>query len=195
MEIPKEPLHFGVASVIMVLRMDRKCGKHMKNIILVGMPGSGKSTLGVLLAKRLGYGYIDSDSVLVAQTGKRLPALIETLGNDGFLEKEAQVNASLVVESCVIATGGSAIYRRDAIDKMRQNGIVVYLQLSCEALAKRLGNWEQRGVVCHSGCTLEELYAERSPLYEAAADCIVSLDDTTIEAAAERVYKAVQDCR
>lgn len=164
----------------------------MKNIILVGMPGSGKSTLGVLLAKRMGYGYIDSDSVLVAQTGKRLPELIETLGNEGFLEREAQVNASLVVESCVIATGGSAIYRTDAIEKMKKNGIVVYLKLSCDALAKRLGNWEQRGVVCHAGCTLPELYAERSPLYEAAADCIVSLDNTTIEAATERVWQSVQ---
>lgn len=164
----------------------------MKNIILVGMPGSGKSTLGVLLAKRMGYGYIDSDSVLVAQTGKRLPELIETLGNEGFLEREAQVNSSLVVESCVIATGGSAIYRTDAIEKMKKNGIVVYLQLSCDALAKRLGNWEQRGVVCHAGCTLPELYAERAPLYEAAADCIVSLDNTTIEAAAERVWQAAQ---
>lgn len=164
----------------------------MKNIILVGMPGSGKSTLGVLLAKRMGYGYIDSDSVLVAQTGKRLPELIESLGNEGFLAKEAQVNASLVVESCVIATGGSAIYRTDAIEKMKMNGIVVYLKLSCDALAKRLGNWEQRGVVCHAGCTLPELYAERAPLYEAAADVIVSLDNTTIEEAAERVWQGVQ---
>lgn len=163
----------------------------MQNVILVGMPGSGKSTLGVLLAKRLGYGYIDSDSVLVAQTGKRLPELIETLGNEGFLSLEARVNAALVVESCVIATGGSAIYRTDAIDKMRQNGIVVYLHLSCEELSRRLGSLQQRGVVCRTGCTLPELYAERSPLYAQAADCIVDLDGSTIEEAACRLYDKV----
>ena len=92
----------------------------MKNIILVGMPAAGKSTLGVVLAKKIGYGYIDSDSVIVAREGKLLCELIDELGSDGFLEVEANVNATITAQRCVIATGGSAIYRRDAIEKMRE---------------------------------------------------------------------------
>ena len=138
----------------------------MKNVILVGMPGSGKSTLGILLAKKIHYGYIDSDSVIVAGAGKLLPDLISELGNEGFLALEARVNASLDVQSCVISTGGSAIYRGDVIEKMKKNGVVVYLKISYEEMAKRLGDYKRRGVVLQEGFTLRDLYEERAPLYE-----------------------------
>lgn len=164
----------------------------MKNIILVGMPGSGKSTLGILLAKKIGYGYVDSDSVIVARQGKLLPELIEELGNDGFLELEANINSSLNVSGCVISTGGSAIYRGDAIKKMKENGIVVYLDISYEEVVKRLGDFKNRGVVLKKGYTLKDLYRERVPLYQKYADYIVNLDGISIEESVEKVYKTIK---
>lgn len=163
----------------------------MKNIILIGMPGSGKSTLGVLLAKKIHYGYIDSDSVIVAKTGKLLTELIDELGNEGFLELEAQVNSSLNVSGCVISTGGSAIYSAAAIDKMKATGIAVYLKISYDELVKRLGDFKTRGVVLKDGFTLKDLYNERAPLYERAADITVELTGASIEDGAQAVYNAV----
>ncbi len=164
----------------------------MKNIILVGMPGSGKSTLGILLAKKIHYGYIDSDSVIVAKEGKLLPELIAELGNEGFLELEAQVNSSLAVKRCVIATGGSAIYRGDVIEKMKENGIVVYLKISFEEVEERLGDLKKRGVVLKDGFTLRDLYDERAPLYEKHADYVVELCHSTVEESADKICGIVQ---
>lgn len=163
----------------------------MKNIILVGMPGSGKSTLGILLAKKIHYGYIDSDSVIVAREGKLLPELIAELGNEGFLELEAQVNSSITAKRCVISTGGSAIYRGDAIEKMKQNGVVVYLKIPYEEVERRLGDLKKRGVVLKQGFALKDLYNERSPLYEQHADYIVELNEDSIEENAEKIRKAI----
>lgn len=165
----------------------------MKNIILVGMPGSGKSTLGILLAKKIHYGYIDSDSVIVAKEGKLLPELIEELGNKGFLELEAQVNSSINAKRCVIATGGSAIYRGDVIEKMKENGIVVYLKISYDEVVNRLGDLKKRGVVLKEGFTLKDLYDERAPLYEMHADFIVELNESSVEDSAEKIRKAIWD--
>ena len=164
----------------------------MKNVILVGMPGAGKSTLGVLLAKKIGYGYIDSDSVIVAREGKLLSDLIEEYGNEGFLDIEAKVNSSISAYRCVIATGGSAIYRGDAIDKMRENGVVVYLKISYEEMARRLGDFSKRGVVLKDGYTLLDLYNERTPLYEKHADYVVELDCLTIEKSAEKIKEKIE---
>ena len=163
----------------------------MKNIILVVMPGSGKSTLGILLSKAIGYGYIDSDSVIVAREGKLLPKLIEELGNDGFLEVEAKVNGSICASRCVISTGGSAIYRADAIQKMKKNGVVVYLKIPYEEVERRLGDLKTRGVVLKEGFTLRDLYEERVPLYEAQADFTVELDNSPIEENVEKVREAI----
>jgi shikimate kinase len=162
-----------------------------KNIILVGMPGSGKSTLGILLAKKIHYGYIDSDSVIVAQKGKLLPELIEELGNEGFLDLEAQVNGSLSVNRCVIATGGSAIYRGDVIEKMKENGIVVYLKIPYDEVEKRLGDLKKRGVVLKEGYTLKDLYEERAPLYELHADYIIELNESSVENSAEKIRRTI----
>ena len=163
----------------------------MKNIILIGMPGSGKSTLGILLAKKINYGYIDSDSVIVAQEGKLLPELIEELGNEEFLNLEARVNRSLNVRRCVIATGGSAVYRGDIIEKMKENGVVVYLKISYEEVERRLGDLKKRGVVLKEGYTLMDLYKERAPLYEMHADYIVELEDGSVEESAEKIRQTI----
>lgn len=164
----------------------------MKNIILMGMPGAGKSTLGVVLSKKIGYGFIDSDSVIVAREGKRLCELIEELGNEGFLDVEAKVNSAICASRCVISTGGSAVYRADAINKMKENGIVVYLKLSYEEICRRLGDLKTRGVVLKQGFTFRDLFDERVPLYEALADYTVELDGNSIEENAEKIRREIE---
>ena len=120
-----------------------------------------------------------------------MPELIEELGNEGFLELEAQVNSSITAKRCVIATGGSAIYRGDVIEKMKENGIVVYLKIPYEEVEKRLGDLKKRGVVLKEGFTLKDLYNERAPLYERHADYIVVLDENSVEESAEKIRKTI----
>ena len=145
-----------------------------KNIILIGMPGAGKSTIGVVLAKRLGFRFVDSDLVIQDKYGKLLHELIDEFGVDGFWEIENRVNAELDVQKSVIATGGSAVYGREAMEHFRKTGIVVYLKLPYEELAERLGDLYLRGVTLLPGQTLEDLYKERTPLYEKYAHITIN---------------------
>ena len=147
-----------------------------KNIVLIGMPGVGKSTIGVILAKELGYQFIDSDLVIQQQEKRLLREIIEQEGVDGFLEIENRVNAGIQAEGAVIATGGSAVYGAEAMEHFRQTGTVVYLRLTYEKLKKRLGNLRGRGVVLRKGQTLHDIYRERSVLYEKYAD--ITVDET-----------------
>lgn len=150
--------------------------KAKKNIVLIGMPGSGKSTLGRMLAEKIGYGFIDSDSVICARVGLSLREIIEREGLDGFLRIEGKVNAELSAERCVIATGGSVVYSSEAMNRLKAMGAVVYLQLSYESVARRLSDLKGRGVAIKEGFTLKDLYDERTPLYEKYADVTVSLE-------------------
>ena len=153
-----------------------------KNIVLIGMPGVGKSTIGVILAKELGYQFIDSDLVIQQQEKRLLREIIEQEGVDGFLEIENQVNAGIQAEGAVIATGGSAVYGAEAMEHFRQTGTVVYLRLTYEKLKKRLGNLRGRGVVLRKGQTLHDIYRERSVLYEKYAGIIIEETGRDIEA-------------
>jgi shikimate kinase len=135
-------------------------------VILIGMPGAGKSTVGVVLAKRLGMRFVDSDLVIQERYGKLLHDLIEERGIEGFWALENDVNTSLRGTNSVIATGGSAIYGGEAMEHFREIGTVVYLALPCEEIARRLGDLNARGVTLKPGQSLEDLYAERTPLYE-----------------------------
>ena len=164
----------------------------MKNIILIGMPGSGKTTIGTELAERIGYGYIDSDSVIVAREGKRLNEIIAEFGRETFLDIEAKVNSELCASRCVIATGGSVIYRDFAMKQLKGKGVIVYLKLSLDSIATRLGDLKARGVALKDGFTLQDLYNERAPLYEKYADIVVDLDGKTIEQSVQAVKEAVQ---
>ena len=151
-----------------------------KNVILIGMPGVGKSTIGVVLAKRLGFRFVDSDLVIQDKYGKLLHELIDEFGVDGFWEIENRVNAELDVQKSVIATGGSAVYGREAMERFRKTGIVVYLKLPYEELAERLGDLYLRGVTLLPGQTLEDLYKERTPLYEKYAHITINCQGKTI---------------
>lgn len=166
--------------------------KNSKNVVLIGMPGSGKSTVGVVLAKVLGYRFLDSDLEIQQKEGKRLPELIEEFGTEGFLDIEGRVNASIEADHCVIATGGSVVYRENAMQHLKEIGTVVYLKLTCEQLKERLGDLRCRGVALHDGQNLEGLYKERIPLYEKYADIVVDETDLSVEETMEQVVLKYQ---
>lgn len=153
----------------------------MKNVVLIGMPGAGKSTIGVVLAKVLGYEFVDSDIVIQKKEKRLLRQIIEEEGLDGFLEIEGDVNAHLEVSDSVIATGGSAVYHEGAMRHFKETSQIIYIKLSYETLVLRLGDLEKRGVVLKKEQTLKDLYEERCPLYEKYADIIVDGEDKTVE--------------
>lgn len=144
-----------------------------ENIVLIGMPGAGKSTVGVVLAKRMGCRFMDSDLVIQERYGKLLHELISEHGVEGFWKIEEAVNASLEVTGTVIATGGSVIYGPKAMEHLRQIGKVVYLKLPYEEIQARLGDLNARGVTLLPGQTLQDLYKERTPLYEKYAHTVI----------------------
>lgn len=164
-----------------------------ENVTLIGMPGAGKSTVGVVLAKVLGYRFLDSDLEIQEQTGKLLYQLIEEYGDEGFLQLENQVNAGLDVSRSVIATGGSAVYGKEAMEHLRDISTVVYLRLSCESLKERLGDLHQRGVVLKPGQTLKDLMDIRTPLYEAYAHVVIDAEELDIREVVKQITEALQN--
>lgn len=165
----------------------------MKNVVLIGMPGAGKSTIGVVLAKRLGLSFVDSDLVIQEKYGKLLHELITEHGLDGFLQIENQVNASMEYDGAVIATGGSVIYGKEAMEHLREIGTVIYLKLPFEEIEERLGDLKARGVALKPGQTLKSLYEERVPFYEKYAhitlDCQGKMLRELVQEAAELLTK------
>jgi shikimate kinase len=157
------------------------------NIVLIGMPGVGKSTVGVILAKMLGYRFIDADLVIQESEGKLLREIIAEVGTDGFIEVENRVNRSIEAEHSIIATGGSVVYGREAMEHLREIGTVVYLKLPYEELEKRLHDMKGRGVVLREGQTLLDLYGERVPLYEKYADLVVDEYHLTVEETIDKI--------
>lgn len=153
----------------------------MENIVLIGMPGVGKSTVGVVLAKVLGYQFIDADLLIQKKMNMILSEIIKKEGTDGFMKIENDVNASIDTDRTVIATGGSVVYCEEAMEHLKSIGTVIYLRLSLESLSKRLGNLVGRGVVLKKGQTLEHLYKERTPLYEKYADLTIDEENQELE--------------
>ena len=145
----------------------------MKNIIFIGMPASGKSTVGVVVAKRLGYEFIDTDLLIQKQEKKLLKEIIAEVGNEGFLEIENQVNRDVNPEKAVISPGGSVVYCKEAMEHFKEIGTIVYLKVSYETINQRISNAKNRGVVLKEGQTLKDLYDERTALFEKYADHIV----------------------
>lgn len=156
------------------------------SIILIGMPSCGKSTLGVLLAKKLGYEFVDSDLLIQKKHGKLLHELIEQQGNDAFLALEAETNCSIEARDAVIATGGSAVYSQAAMEHLSTLGKIVYIQISYEEMEARLGDYAHRGVIMPAGFTLHDLYEQRRVLYERYADLTIS-GEGGMPAAIERI--------
>ena len=161
------------------------------NIILIGMPGVGKSTIGVVLAKVMGYRFLDSDLVIQETDGRLLKDIIAQDGVDGFIKIENDVNKSIDVHKTIIATGGSAVYGSEAMEHLSEIGNVVYLKLSLEENKSRLGDLKNRGVALKEGQTLDELYAERTPLYEKYADIVIDETNSSVREMVQRICKAL----
>lgn len=168
----------------------------MNNIILIGMPASGKSTAGVLLAKNIGYGYIDCDLLIQNEQKALLCDIISRVGVQEFIKIEEKLNAELWAERCVISTGGSVVYGERAMAHLKTLGKIIYIQVGLEELERRLKGKDlfSRGVVMKNpGTTLADLYAERAPLYEKYADLIVNCQSNTLDETVEMLIEAAKN--
>lgn len=163
------------------------------NIVLIGMPGAGKSTLGVVLAKILGMDFVDGDILIQNQVGNTLQKIIDAQGVDGFLQVENDVLAAVDVQNTVISTGGSAIYSDEAMKHLTEIGTVVYLDVSLEELRSRLGSLHERGVVMRKGVSmsLDEIFEERGPLYRKHAEVTLQTDGLTVREATRKLVDAL----
>ncbi len=161
----------------------------MNNIILIGMPGAGKSTIGVLLAKTMLLSFVDTDLIIQNKYKSALCDIIESEGTDGFLKIENDVICGCDFENSVVATGGSAVYGKEAMEKLKKDGTVVYLKLPLSELEKRLADIKTRGVAMKNGTTLAELFEERSPLYEKYADITLDCSNLTPEQCIEKLLE------
>lgn len=167
--------------------MDKKA--QMKNIIFIGMPAVGKSTVGVVIAKRMGYEFIDTDLLIQKQEQRLLHEIISDVGVDGFLQIENQVNRDLIAEHAVISPGGSVVYCEEAMQHYKEIGTVIYLQTTYQTIAERIDDPKKRGVTLRNGQTLKDLYEERTVLFEKYADITVSEDGLSLEDTIEKVQE------
>ena len=158
-----------------------------KNVILIGMPGAGKSTVGVILAKRLGFDFIDTDLLIQTRAGKSLQAIINEDGLDAFRSIEAETLVGLEVDRTVIATGGSAVYSPQAMTTLKKNGIAVFINTPLQTLQTRISDMSTRGMVIAPGESCAGLFIERNPLYRKFADIVVDDQGKTVEMLAEEI--------
>ncbi len=149
----------------------------MDNIILIGMPGCGKSTLGVVLARKLGYGYLDTDSFISQREKSTLQNIIDKHGLNYFLDIESSVGSEIVCDRVIIATGGSMIMSEKAMDNLKSLGKVIYINVPIDELKRRLGNFSDRGIAMKNGEALEDILKKRAPYYNKYADIVVNYRD------------------
>lgn len=165
----------------------------MANVVLIGMPGCGKSTVGVLLAKALKMDFLDTDVAFQNRQDKRLQEIIEEVGVDAFLQMEEACVLSLDAEDTVIATGGSVVYGEKAMRHLHERGIIVYIRLPYAEIERRLSNLASRGVTLREGQTLQDLYNERIPLYEKEADIVFDPGNLNIEETVQALKARMDD--
>ena len=163
--------------------------RNMNNITLIGMPGAGKSTVGIVLAKVLGYDFVDTDLLIQKEENRLLWQIMRDEGIDGFNRIEERVNSHVCADHSVISPGGSVVYSARSMEHLRDISTVIYLKVDCNTLSRRLGDLRKRGVVLKPGQTLATLYEERTPLYEAYAHLTVDVSDTDVPGAVERIQK------
>ncbi|MBE6742555.1 MAG: shikimate kinase [Ruminococcaceae bacterium] len=162
------------------------------NVVLIGMPGSGKSTCGVIAAKVLLKNFFDTDLLLQGLEHSRLQDLINSKGTEYFYEAEEKAVLSLNIEATVIATGGSVIYSEKAMEHLKKLGKIIYLHLDYETMLSRINNFTTRGIVVKNGETLLDMFNERLPLYEKYADEIIYCDENTVEETVKKIVEATE---
>lgn len=163
----------------------------MKNVILVGMPACGKSTVGVVLAKTMNKGFVDTDILIQQAESRTLQEIIDQEGNDYFHHVEERVLLDFDGEDYVVATGGSAIYFDRAMDKFKEKGVVVYIKVTLDTILERLNNIKSRGVTLEKGQTIADLYEQRIPLYQKHADMVVEADGLSVEEVVEQIVELI----
>ncbi len=161
----------------------------MKNIVLIGMPGAGKSTIGVLLAKSMLMDFVDTDLLIQKRYASSLCDIIKSKGIDEFLSIENSVISSFEFYNCVIATGGSAVYGTEAMEKLKEDAVVVYLKVNPDELVKRIKNIHTRGIAMKEGTTIYELYNQRSPLYEKYSDITIDCSGLSAEQCVDEISR------
>ena len=167
----------------------------MNNVVLIGMPGAGKSTVGVLLAKSLLKDFVDTDLIIQHEQGTALCNIMEKTGVKGFIDLENKIIASCNFENSVVATGGSAVYGEEAMGNLKKNGVIVYLRVSCDELERRIHNIQTRGIAMEKGTTIKDLFEERRPLYEKYADITVDCDKFTAEQCVSEIVSKVESSK
>jgi shikimate kinase len=167
----------------------------LKNIILIGMPGAGKSTVGVILAKTLGMNFIDTDIVVQEHAGRLLQEMIDKEGPGAFIRTEEETIRSLEAKNTVIATGGSVVFSGRAMEHLKSGGVVIYLTISFQEMVRRLDNITTRGIVLHAGQSLHDMYSERVPLYGKYADITIDCSDTHFENIVKNIVDELKDRR
>lgn len=165
----------------------------MDNIILIGMPASGKSTLGVVLARKLGYGFLDTDSFISQREKCTLQKIIDEKGLERFLEIESSVGSEIVCDRVIIATGGSMVMSESAMDNLKALGKVIYINVPLKELKRRLGNFSDRGIAMNDGESLKDILKKRTPYYDKYADIVVNYKDgNSLEETVEKIIKSLK---
>lgn len=164
----------------------------MSNIVLIGMPGCGKSTVGVILAKTIGIGFVDTDLIIQQREKRLLQNIIDTDGLQTFLDCECEAVKSVECDNCVIATGGSVVFRDDAMQYLKKNGKIFYLNVPLDELKNRINNISTRGIAAEKGKTIDDIFNERSPFYEKYADFVLELKDSCPERTVEEICKIIK---
>ena len=160
------------------------------NIVLIGMPGAGKSTIGVVLAKTAALEFVDTDLLIQKQTGRKLQEIIKNDGIEAFLKIEGEVISKLDCKNSVIATGGSAVFSENAMNNLSRDGIIVFLDVPLDEIKRRVNNITTRGIAMKHGETLETVYNERLPLYKKYTDITIDLGDT--EHTVKKILEEIQ---
>ncbi len=164
----------------------------MSNIILIGMPGCGKSTVGVILAKTLGIGFVDTDLIIQQREKRLLQDIIDNDGIEKFLDVECDAVKTLDCDNCVVATGGSVVFREEAISHLKNNGKIFFLNVSLSEIKDRLDNISTRGVAAKKSQTIDDIFDERLPLYEKYADYVITLENSNVEATVEKICELLK---
>lgn len=163
----------------------------MSNVILIGMPGAGKSTIGVLLAKSMGYDFVDTDLIIQSQQKRKLQEIIDGDGLEHFLKCEEQALLSVGCDSTVIATGGSAVFCKEGMEHLKNNGVCIYLRVGEQELIRRLRNIKTRGIACRKGETVAEIIEERKAYYEKYADITIDCEKSAAEQIVEKIIEYI----